>query len=305
MRIFTIRRIVNVVVVITTVVFLALLMRSVYSQRDLIPSAWGWLPLGGLTFLLLHTCKFIRLYFLLNESHINAGNLLKIYLQCTIVNLLIPFKLGELYRWYRIGNTIKDYKTAVLSLITERFFDISVVLGIMIVGVLFFDLPINSTIVIFALITLSALLCYNGFSVTYRYLNSYFVTKRTSSKDIVALRALETGEEWNRHQKKITQNKSVMIFTLSIIIWLLEFITLLCVALSCRSEFGISEFAAYISMNVGIDMGSASIFSYYVLFSLLLSILALFVSLAVQWMLRQKAGTRSGKIKNRDRCNNE
>lgn len=305
MKIFNVRRIIYLAVVIAAVVSWALLIQSIYSQKGVFSFALEWLPLGGFAFLALHTVKFIRLYFLLNESHINTGALLTLYLQCTIVNLLIPFKLGEVYRWYRIGSHIKDCKTALLSLITERFFDISVVLGIMTAGILFFEIQINSTIIIFALLTLFALLCYNGFSPTYRYLNSYFVTKRTSSKDIIALRILEIGAEWNSSQKKITKNKSVMIFALSIIIWALEFITLFCVALSCRLKFGISEFVTYISMNVGIELESTSLSFYYVLFSLVLTSVLLVISLAVGFIGKKRSCARSGKIEDGDRCSNE
>lgn len=301
MRAFNIRRIVNLAVVIVVAVLWALLIRSAYGKEDVFSFALEWMLVGAAAFLVLHTIKFIRLYFLLNESYVATGTLLALYLQCTIVNLLIPFKLGEVYRWYRIGNHIKDYKTALLSLVTERFFDISVVLGIMTAGLLFFEIQINSTIIIFALITLFALLCYNGFSPTYRYLNSYFVTKRTSSKDIIALRLLEIGAEWNSHQKKITKNKSVMIFALSIIIWALEFITLLCVALSCRLKFGMSEFVAYISMNVGIELESTSLFFYYVLFSLVLVSVLLVISLAVGLIGKKRSCVCSGKIEDGDR----
>lgn len=305
MKIFNIRQMVDLIVVIVVAVLCVFLIQSAYSKEDVFSFALTWIFVGSAAFLMLHIVKFIRLYFLLNESHINTGTLLTLYLQCTIVNLLIPFKLGEVYRWYRIGTYIKDYKTALLSLITERFFDISVVLSIMTAGMLFFEIQINNTIIIFALITLFALLCYNGFSPTYRYLNSYFVTKRTSSKDIIALHLLEIGADWNSHQKKITQNKSVMILALSIIIWALEFVTLLCVARSCYFKFSISEFLAYISINVGIELASTSLFFYYVLFSLVLTSILLTISLAVGLIGKKRSCVYSGEIEDGDRCSNE
>ena len=56
---------------------------------------------------------------------------LKVYIKTAFVNLLIPFKLGEIYRMYAYGYKIKSYSKGVITIIVERYFDALVLLALL------------------------------------------------------------------------------------------------------------------------------------------------------------------------------
>ena len=49
-------------------------------------------------FIAVHFFKMLRLYLVLMEHRISFGRFILLYLRTTFINLIIPFKLGELYR---------------------------------------------------------------------------------------------------------------------------------------------------------------------------------------------------------------
>ena len=55
---------------------------------------WWLIPLLLAGFILVHTAKMLRLYLVLMEHKIGFGRFVLLYLKTTLVNLIIPLKLG-------------------------------------------------------------------------------------------------------------------------------------------------------------------------------------------------------------------
>ena len=76
-----------------------------------------------IVFLCVHLIKMMRMYLIVMERKISFDRFVPAYLRTTLVNLLIPYKLGEIYRigvFYRISG---GFKTGFFSVLIDRFFD--------------------------------------------------------------------------------------------------------------------------------------------------------------------------------------
>ena len=74
-------------------------------------------------FIAVHFFKMLRLYLVLMEHRISFGRFILLYLRTTFINLIIPFKLGELYRIEEIARVTKIWQVGFLSVLVDRFFD--------------------------------------------------------------------------------------------------------------------------------------------------------------------------------------
>ena len=81
---------------------------------------WWLVPLFLAGFILVHLAKMLRLYLVLMEHKIRLGRFILLYLKTTLVNLIIPFKLGELYRIFCISRETKHWQVGVLSILVNR-----------------------------------------------------------------------------------------------------------------------------------------------------------------------------------------
>ena len=59
---------------------------------------WWLIPVFLVAFVLVHFAKMLRLYLVLMEHELSFGRFVILYMKTTLINLIIPFKLGEIYR---------------------------------------------------------------------------------------------------------------------------------------------------------------------------------------------------------------
>ena len=83
-------------------------------------------------FLAIHLLRMFRLYILLVEEKMPIKEFIKLYMKTTIVNTVIPFKLGEFYKMICYGKKLKSYSAGISLVWIDRFFD-SVILIILVI----------------------------------------------------------------------------------------------------------------------------------------------------------------------------
>ncbi|MBR1691906.1 MAG: flippase-like domain-containing protein, partial [Lachnospiraceae bacterium] len=85
---------------------------------------WWLISAVIVLFVLVHLTKMLRLYLVLMEHKIDSKRFVLLYLGTTFVNLIVPYKLGELYRIYKIKKETRHWQVGILSVVIDRFFDI-------------------------------------------------------------------------------------------------------------------------------------------------------------------------------------
>ena len=97
------------------------------------------MALGTLFYFLSHLMRAIRLLILSSDPTISFRELISAQYVANGVNLLIPFRLGEVYRVIRFIEFFKTGYRSFLFLLIERIFDFSLILGLILCLQYFFN----------------------------------------------------------------------------------------------------------------------------------------------------------------------
>lgn len=199
-----------------------------------------------LLFIIVHLIKSLRFYLILFESPIKFKEFIQLYVKTTFLNILLPFKLGELIRIYVYGKAINNYRTSLLSIITDRFFDTCILLIIII------PYGLNQRVISFSAVLLLFFVLILAFSFiifppTYRYLNEFIILNKSSKKAIAVLAFLDNCKEVYAYEKKLLKGRTAIILMLSAVAWLVEYLMLLCLGYGINKGFSLGIFVEYLN----------------------------------------------------------
>ncbi len=205
-----------------------------------------WTILIVLGFLAVHLFKMARLYLVLMEHKISFGRFLLLYIRTTFINLIIPFKLGELYRVEEIARETKVWQVGLLSVLVDRYFDMTALLLLLLPFDMFFRKELSPiTAVLLVLIAVVALL-YLAIPSSYAYMNRYLIMKKSSARSLAALRGLDVVKKWYDFTKNLITGRSALIVVASLLGWASEVVTLKALASYKGLAFSLGDFASYI-----------------------------------------------------------
>lgn len=251
-------------------------------------------------FVLVHFAKMFRLYLVLMEHKIPFGRFVLLYLKTTLVNFIIPFKIGEVYRFYCISRETKHWQVGILSILVDRFFDILALCAVLIpcdiliarnrvkmmqltdgmpdrpflpVGVLS-----DITLLFLAILILIAV-CYITVLPTYRYLNRYLIKEKSSQRSLAALKGLDVVKQWYDFTQNLISGRFALIFLFSFVGWIFEIGTLTVLAKYLTKPFRIADFETYIQAIFG--MGTSDLLKPYTLYSVILMAVFTLVALII------------------------
>ncbi|MCR4691201.1 MAG: flippase-like domain-containing protein [Lachnospiraceae bacterium] len=213
-------------------------------------------------FILVHLFKMIRLYLVLMEHKLPFWDFVLLYLRTTFVNLLIPFKLGEVYRIEEISRLTGIWQVGVLSVVVDRYYDILALflwllaIGIWQGGVFCVIFPV------FGVLILLGALLYLAIPGSFSYLNRYLIRRGRSGRSLAALRGLDLVKIWYDFTAKLIEGRAFLIIATSALGWGAELITLFCLGRSCGLMFRVSDFGNYID-SIFLRGGNMPIYHLY------------------------------------------
>lgn len=247
------------------------------------------IPLFLLGFLLVHALKMMRFYLVLLEEKLSLKTFIPLYIRTTFVNILIPFKLGEIYRAFCVVRLTKCLEIGIISVILDRFFDTFSLLLFLVPYELIRGQGLTWITGLLLVFLALVLLVYRMFEPTYTYLNRYLIKKSRSRRGIAMLGILEKLREWYDYTRKLVTGRQYLIVICSACGWLAEVLLLKLIAMYKSLPFGLQAFAAYIYSIFG--SGSRVLLTVYSAVSLiLLALLILGISIA---RLLRRTGSRS------------
>lgn len=205
-----------------------------------------WIILIVIGFMAVHVFKMMRLYLVLMEHRIPFGEFLLLYFRTTFVNLVIPFKMGELYRVEEISRKTGVWQVGLLSVLVDRFYD-TLALFVLLLPV---DLISGHTVsvitgVFFVILVLAASV-YLAIPGSFAYLNQYLIMRKSSARTMAALKGLDVIKNWYDFTKNLIKGRSMLILIASFLGWLAEIVTLKAIECYLGMPFGLADFAAYI-----------------------------------------------------------
>ena len=205
-----------------------------------------WTILIVLGFLAVHLFKMARLYLVLMEHKISFGRFVLLYFRTTFINLIIPFKLGEIYRVEEIGRETKVWQVGLLSVLVDRYFDMAALLMLLLPFDLLFRGGLSPISLVLLLLIAAAGILYLAIPSSYAYLNRYLIIRKSSSRSLAALRGLDMIKKWYDFTKNLITGRSALIIFASLLGWISEVVTLKALASYKGLAFGLGDFASYI-----------------------------------------------------------
>lgn len=197
-------------------------------------------------FIAVHFFKMLRLYLVLMEHKISFGRFILLYLRTTFINLIIPFKLGELYRIEEIARVTKIWQVGFLSVLVDRFFDTLALLCVLLPLDLILRGGISVITLVFLVVLVLITLVYLAIPASYTYLNRYLIMRKTSGRALMALRGLDIVKSWYDFTHELITGRSALIVAASFLGWGAEIITLRALSIWMHISFGLGDFASYI-----------------------------------------------------------
>lgn len=195
-----------------------------------------------ITFLCIHIFKCIKQYFMLIESDIHIRQFIPIYVKSTFCSIILPYKIGELYKSYLYGYKIDNYMKGFLTIVVDKFFEAIVLLSILIPYTLKNNEPIKTIIWLLAVFVILFLVIYLGFKSTYYYLNKHFVLHRKSKQTIFILNFLEKCNNIYEYISNLIKGRVLIILMLTILSWLFEWIFVNTLQISSFADYTNSFF---------------------------------------------------------------
>ncbi|MCR5268570.1 MAG: flippase-like domain-containing protein [Lachnospiraceae bacterium] len=204
---------------------------------------------AAILFLIVHAAKVIRLYLILIDEKIPFRRFLFLYCLTTLVNLIVPFKLGEFFRIFVFCKATKSFRIGFLSVLLDRFFDTVALVLILLPFELLQGRVVSSSTLLLTVFVVVAVFAYLAFSSFYTYLNRYLIMNRTSTGAMGSLKLLELAKAGYEYVKRLIHGRYALLTIFSFVAWLLECAILYLLA-GCYHLSGQTDISAYIQSIV-------------------------------------------------------
>ncbi|GHU42517.1 hypothetical protein FACS1894190_11930 [Spirochaetia bacterium] len=234
------------------------------------------LIMGILFLLITHTAKLVRCFFLVMEKRISFRFFCFVYIFTTVLNTIIPYKLGELLRLLIFIFLLKDIGMSLLVIFTERFFDsITLLLFLLPTGYMHgFTQPfVISSMCILALVFF---MVYKAFPSISANINEFIILKKGQQLDITALKILDFADTIYNKEKIILKNKRNALVFLTAISWIFDFLAIIIVLAQTNSAIDIRSVTNFFYTITAGNMKDISLmyykFSFFSLFIICITV---------------------------------
>lgn len=144
---------------------------------------------------------------------------MKIYCKVTPVSIVIPWKLGEIFRMYCYGKALGDGLRSMVIIILDRFMDtIALVTAILLVRT-FNGGTIASLVYILLIFLLFVLLCYLGFPGLYKFWKKNLLREKATNNKIRVLKFLDALNKIYKEIENVAKGRGAILYFLSLIAW--------------------------------------------------------------------------------------
>jgi hypothetical protein len=224
----------------------------------------GILIVGIIVFCIIHILKMLRFYLILLEEKLEFKRFIRIYIKTTFVNITLPIKSGEIFRFYCYSNETNNYKIGLLSILVERFLDTCALLLFILPFEIFNKNELSNITLFLLFFVVLGFGIYNIFYPIYKYLNKFLILNVESYKSLKVLEILEKQNEWFLYTKKLIKGRFLLIFLLSFLAWTLEYFFVYTIVRALGLPFSTETFNIYINSTF-----SGSIYSVLGIYTLL------------------------------------
>lgn len=174
------------------------------------------------TAFLVHIIKAFRLFLAVYDSGIGFKLFVKTYCKVTPVNMIIPYKLGEIFRVYCYGNMLGKGLKGTIVILFDRFLDTVALLTVIV-----FTWIVNKKDILrptyFLLLGIAIVFVgYSLFPGIYLFWKDTFLKAKASRRKNATIRFLIKCKTIYNEIKTVVRGKGVVLYFLSLLAWGVE-----------------------------------------------------------------------------------
>lgn len=240
------------------------------------------LPLLMLIAIATQLIKATRMYIIMMDTKLSYQKNLLLYAATTVINIMTPYKIGEVYRIALYGNSIGSYAGGAVRVLMDRAVDTAALLTCLSVILLF---HISAVLPLYLLLlALFILFCaaWFVFPQLYRFWNDYLIAQRHTQRAAKILKALADINRAYGYLRGLIRGRVFIMYLLSLAAWGLELIGVYALTVYTHSDSA-SQISAYLSSAL-----STAANEHQKLYALCyLAVLAVLMLLSI-WFIRRR-----------------
>lgn len=269
--------IINWIIIFIAMGFLGLYFEDMsWSISEIKAGRLGFLAIAVVGVYLL---KMIRLYVAFAGSGISFRRHLRLFFKTAPVSLLLPFKMGDLYRMYCYGFVTQGYLRSVVTILLDRFMDTLALITVILVFAVMQGFSASYFIYALVLFLIISLTVYYTFSAFFTYWNRYLIESPATVYRIFYLKFLNSLNRVYKEIQLVVQGRFMTMYILSLLAW---FVELGLVALASGVDFKVSSLVRYLESALGIGIDAVQ--QFFVLGSIVFTIGACIVLYVFNFM---------------------
>lgn len=236
-------RIINSIVLIGAAISAIYVIVGGVKCGEIYKVSWWQFAVFLFALFFVYIIKGIRLYLLLIGQNIHFTDYWKLYASTTFVNIVIPFKLGEVYRIFIYGQKCENYVTSVFCVILDRIVD-TVAMLILIILLSGTNLGLFYICLVLLVVIVSCI--YLVFPAFYLFWNRFFIFESKSSKSVQVLHVLEKCNDGYQYIHSLIKGKMVTLLSMSFAAWIVELFGIYYLSASKETGFETNIFKDYL-----------------------------------------------------------
>jgi len=191
---------------------------------------FDWKIIFGIGFYCVSHCiRSLRLYIISGDVNASLKSIFIEQFKTNGVNLIMPFKLGEAYRFVRFKKVFNSGFTSINTIIIERFFDFFVLVCLFCLGMFIFPddvTEIQNTMIGVMLVLLVLLVTFLSLEDTILIIHKRLLYRFQNKVSFALLKFSHDFLMNLREAKKVLKLKSVSILSFTMLIWSFELLSL-------------------------------------------------------------------------------
>ena len=205
-----------------------------------------------ITVLLVHTVKAMRLYLALCDTDIKSQNYIPAYCMSTSVSIILPYKLGDLFRMYCFGRQVSNMATGVITVLFDRVMDTLGLITVIIISTLFSGEKISSITYILMIFIVLTLLAYYLFPGLYSFWKKFLLCAKATPRKNRTLKLITACDEVYCKIVKVARGRGIILYFMSVLCWAIEIGELAILIEVMGSQADGADISNYLDAAIGI-----------------------------------------------------
>ena len=170
----------------------------------------------------VHILKSVRLYLALYYSELKWSDFIKVYCKVTPVSVVLPFKIGDVFRMYCYGQLVGNLLRGVVITMLDRFMDTAALVTVIILTWFLAGGKMDLLVYLFVIFLIITGVIYFVYPGIVRIWRKSLLKSNATERRIAILGVLKKFDEIYKEIDGVTKGRGIILYILSILAWGIE-----------------------------------------------------------------------------------